>query len=123
MSSGKNAYSEMPVVQPVFHYESVQFIHQPIVVAVDVSGSMDVTEDGQMKTNLKLAEDMVNQIGQDPELKEEYKSTADLCVMTFADYVTTVQDWTPLSQYHGGITLTKMGVTAFHDVVKQALML
>jgi len=121
MSSGKNAYSEMPVVQPVFHYESVQFIHQPIVVAVDVSGSMDVTEDGQMKTNLKLAEDMVNQIGQDPELKEEYKSTADLCVMTFADYVTTVQDWTPLSQYHGGITLTKMGVTAFHDVVKQAL--
>lgn len=121
MSSGKNAYSEMPVVQPVFHYESMQFIHQPIVVAVDVSGSMDVTENGQMKTNLKLAEDMVNQIGQDPELKEEYKSTADLCVMTFADYVTTVQDWTPLSQYHGGITLTKMGVTAFHDVVKQAL--
>lgn len=48
MSSGKNAYSEMPVVQPVFHYESVQFIHQPIVVAVDVSGSMDVTEDGQI---------------------------------------------------------------------------
>lgn len=121
MSSGKNAYAEIPVVQPVFHYESVQFIHQPIVVAVDVSGSMDMTEDGQMKTNLKLAEDMVNQIGQDPELKEMYKNTADLCIMTFADYVTTVQDWIPLSQYRGGITLTKMGATAFHDVVKQAL--
>lgn len=121
MSSGKNAYSEMPVVQPVFHYESVQFIHQPIVVAVDVSGSMGITEEGQTKTNLKLAEAMVNQIGQDPDLRDEYKSTADLCIMTFADYVTTVQDWTPLSQYHGGITLTKMGVTAFHDVVKQAL--
>ena len=121
MSSGKNAYSEMPAVQPVFHYESVQFIHQPIVVAVDVSGSMDITEDGQMKTNLKLAEDMINQIGQDPELNDIYKSTADICIMTFADYVTTVQDWIPLSQYHGGITLTKMGVTAFHDVVKQAL--
>lgn len=39
MASGKNAYSEMPVDQPVLHYESVQFIHQPIVVAVDVSSS------------------------------------------------------------------------------------
>lgn len=109
MSSGKNAYSEMPVVQPVFHYESVQFIHQPIVVAVDVSGSMDIIEDGQMKTNLKLAEDMVNQIGQDPELKDEYKSTADLCIMTFADYVTTVQDWIPLSQYHGELPSQRWG--------------
>lgn len=92
MASGKNVYSELPVVQPIFHYERVQFIHQPIVVAVDVSSSMDITENGQMKTNLKLAKDMANQSRQDPDLKDEYKSTADLCVMTFTDYVTTVQN-------------------------------
>ena len=112
-----NAYAEMPQTQPILHQEHVQRVHQPIVVAVDISGSMDYTEEGQTKTNLKLAEDMINQIGQDPELKDEYKSTADICIMTFADYVSTVHDWSPLSQYKGGITLSKMGVTAFHDIV------
>lgn len=121
MASGRDVYSEMPAVQPIFHCESVQFVHQPVIVAVDVSGSMDHTEAGQTKSNLQLAEEMINQIGQDPDLKDEYKLTADICVMTFADYVTTAQDWIPLSQYHGGISLTKMGVTAFHDVVKQSL--
>lgn len=121
MSSGKNAYTEMPKNQQIFHYEKVQLAHQPILVAVDISGSMDHIEDGQTKSNIKLAEEMINQIGQDPELTDDYKRTADICVMTFADYVTTEQDWIPLSQYRGGISLTPKVTTAFHDVVKQSL--
>ena len=119
--SGKNAYAEMPKNQKIFHYEKVQLIHQPVLVAVDISGSMDHTEDGQTKSNIKLAEEMVNQIGQDPELTDDYKRTADICVMTFANDVTTEQDWIPLSQYRGGISLTPQTTTAFHDAVKQSL--
>ena len=121
MLTGKDVYAEIPMDQPIFHYEKVQRIHQPLVVAVDNSGSMEYTEAGQTKTNLKLAEELVKKIGKDPKLTEEYKSTADLCIMTFADYVTTVQNWTPLSEYNGEIMLKKMGTTAFHDVVRQAL--
>ena len=121
MSSEKNAYAEMPVTQKVYKLETPQLLHQPMIVAVDVSTSMDFKEEGQQKTNLKLAEDMLNQIGQDPDLKGEYKKTTDFCVMTFSDDVTTEKDWSPLSEYHGGITLNKVGVTAFHNVVKQSL--
>ena len=121
MSSEKNAYAEMPVTQKVYKLETPQLVHQPMIVAVDVSTSMDFKEKGEQKTNLKLAEDMLNQIGQDPDLKGEYKKTTDFCVMTFSDDVTTEKDWTPLSEYHGGITLNKVGVTAFHNVVKQSL--
>ncbi len=121
MPTGKDAYSEMPTEQQIFHYERWQLPHQPILIAVDVSGSMNHVEDGQVKTNIKLAEEMVNQIGQDPSISDEYKRTTDICVMTFASCVTTVQDWIPLSQYRGGITIKGNGVTAFHDVVKQSL--
>ena len=121
MYSEKNAYAEMPVTQKVYKLETPQLLHQPMIVAVDVSTSMDFKEEGQQKTNLKLAEDMLNQIGQDPDLKGEYKKTTDFCVMTFSDDDTTEKDWAPLSEYHGGITLNKVGVTAFHNVVKQSL--
>lgn len=122
MPSGKNAYMEMPAEQPLFHHESVQLIHQPVVVAVDVSDSMNRIEAGQTKTNLQLAEEMINQIGQDPDLREEYKKTADICIMSFGDNVDTIQDWIPLSAYNGGLKLNKLITTAFHDVVKQSLM-
>lgn len=79
----------MPVTQKVYKLETPQLLHQPMIVAVDVSTSMDFKEEGQQKTNLKLAEDMLNQIGQDPDLKGEYKKTTDFCVMTFSDDVTT----------------------------------
>ena len=46
---------------------------------------MNTMEAGQQKTNLKLIQDVINQIGQDSELKEEDKKTIDLCVMTFSD--------------------------------------
>lgn len=120
MASGRNAYAEIPAVQRVYT-EAHQAQHQPLLVAMDVSGSMDFTEQGQTKTNVQLAEEMVNQIGEDPMLKDVYKRTADICIMTFADNVDTVCDWQPLSQYHGGLHFSAMGRTAFHDVVKQAL--
>ena len=41
MSSEKNAYAEMPVTQKVYKLETPQLLHQPMIVAVDVSTSMD----------------------------------------------------------------------------------
>lgn len=121
MAKERDVYAEIPAVQPTLHHESIQKVHQPIVVAIDVSGSMKYTESGQTKANIQLAEEMVNQIGQDPGLSDKYKRTADFCVMSFADHVTTEFDWAPLSHYKGGIHLTAAGRTAFHDVVKQSL--
>lgn len=121
MAKERDVYAEIPAVQPTLHHESVQAVHQPVVVAIDVSGSMKYTESGQTKTNIQLAEEMVNQIGQDPDLSDKYKRTVDFCVMSFADHITTEFDWAPLSHYKGGIHLTAAGRTAFHDVVKQSL--
>lgn len=64
---------------------------------------MNTMEAGQQKTNLKLIQDVINQIGQDSELKEEDKKTIDLCVMTFSDD-DGMEGWLPLSEYHGGTT-------------------
>lgn len=121
MNSGKNAYLEMPSTQSVFHYEKLQLAHQPVIVCMDVSSSMDHTEGSQSKSNIALAEDMVNQVGQDPKMSKEYKDTADICINTFAQDVITVQDWIPLSHYNGGLTLHAMGTTAFHDALRQSI--
>ncbi len=119
MSSEKNTDAEM-LIQKGYKLKIPQLMHQPVVIAVDVNNSMNTMEAGQQKTNLKLIQDVINQIGQDSELKEEDKKTIDLCVMTFSDD-DGMEGWLPLSEYHGGITLNKVGVTAFHNVVKQSL--
>lgn len=119
MPEGTNAYAEMPATQRIYT-EARAVTHQPFLVAMDVSGSMDHTEPGEAKKNFQLAEEMVNQIGKDPEL-EGYKRTIDVCIMTFADQVETVCDWQPLSQYRGGLNFSAAGRTAFHDVVKQSI--
>ena len=75
---------------------------------------MNTMEAGQQKTNLKLIQDVINQIGQDSELKEEDKKTIDLCVMTFSDD-DGMEGWLPLSEYHGGTTRNK---TEFHEVIE-----
>ena len=121
MAKERDEYAEIPAVQPTLRHESIQAVHQPVVVAIDVSGSMSHKESGEVKTNIELAEEMVNQIGQDPDLSDKYKRTADFCVMSFADHVTTEFDWAPLTQYRGGIHLNAAGRTAFHDVIKQSL--
>ena len=121
MIKERDEYAEIPAVQPTLHHEAIQEVHQPVVVAIDVSGSMSHKENGQVKTNIEIAEEMVNQIGQDPDLSDRYKRTADFCVMSFADRVITEFDWAPLTQYHGNIHLSAAGRTAFHDVVKQSL--
>ena len=45
MYSEKNAYAEMPVTQKVYKLETPQLLHQPMIVAVDVSTSMDFKEE------------------------------------------------------------------------------
>ena len=116
MSSEKNTDAEM-LIQKGYKLKIPQLMHQPVVIAVDVNNSMNTMEAGQQKTNLKLIQDVINQIGQDSELKEEDKKTIDLCVMTFSDD-DGMEGWLPLSEYHGGTTRNK---TEFHDVVKKSL--
>lgn len=114
-------YKEMPAIQMDFPTENPTDNHQPIAVVVDISGSMTTTESGETKSNVKLAEELVNQIGLDPNMTDDYKSAADFLVMTFADNVIVQQDWIPLSQFARNIKLTAAGCTAFHDAVIQAI--
>lgn len=116
----ENRY-EVPTQQTAYHVEVEQLTHQPFVVAVDVSGSMNHVEDGQTKSNLQLAEELVNRIGHDSRITDLQKRAVDLCIMTFEQTVVTELDWTPLSEYSGGITLKSGNTTAFHDAVKQAM--
>lgn len=52
-------------------------IHQPIVVVVDNSYSMSSIEAGEIRSNLKIAESMVNEIGLDTNLPIEEQQTID----------------------------------------------
>lgn len=119
MSSEKNTEAEM-LIQKGYKLEAPQLMRQPVVIAVDVNNSMNTMEAGQQKTNLKLIQDVINQIGQDSELKEEDKKTIDVCVMLFSND-DGMEGWLPLSEYHGGTTLNKVSATAFHDVAKKSL--
>lgn len=116
---------------PVIQAENVELcksimamnnIHQPIIVAVDNSGSMQHVEEGNTVTNLQLAEDMVNQIGLDERLSLSDQQVTDFCVLNFHDRVEVKQNWIPLSQYERNIRLSNGGCTAFYSAVIQALL-
>lgn len=122
-----NNITETPVIQA----ENVELcksimamnsIHQPIVVAVDNSGSMQHIENGNTATNLQLAEDMVNQIGLDERLSLADQQVTDFCVLNFHDRVEVKQDWIPLSQYERNIRLSLGGCTAFYSAVIQSFL-
>lgn len=97
-------------------------IHQPIIVAVDNSSSMQHVENGNTVTNLQLSEDMVNQIGLDERLSLADQQVTDFCVLNFHDRVEVKQNWIPLSQYERNIRLANGGCTAFYSAVIQALL-
>lgn len=96
-------------------------VHQPIVVVVDNSYSMSFTEAGETRSNLKIAESMVNEIGLDVDLPLEEQQTIDFCVLNFHDIVEVKQNWIPLSQYERNISLEDGGCTCFHEAVIQSL--
>ena len=114
-------YKEMPAIQMAFPTENPTANHQPIAIVVDISSSMAHTESGEKKSNVKLAEDLVNQIGLDPDMTDDYKSAADFLIITFADNVIVQQDWIPLSQFSRNIKLNAAGCTAFHDAIIQVI--
>lgn len=97
-------------------------IHQPIIVAVDNSGSMQHVEEGNTATNLQLAEDMVNQIGLDERLSLSDQQLLDFCVLNFHDRVEVTQNWIPLSMYERNVSFSEGGCTAFYSVVIQSLL-
>ena len=97
-------------------------IHQPVVVVVDNSSSMLAVEKGETKTNLQLAEDLVNLIGSDPNLSLADQQTVDFAVLNFHDVVEVRQNWIPLSQFERNIKIPSGGCTAFHEAVIQSLL-
>ena len=116
---------------PVFQTENIELcksimamnnIHQPIIVAVDNSGSMQHVESGNTITNLQLAEDMVNQIGLDEHLLLSDQQVTDFCVLNFHDRVEVTQNWIPLSMYERKVRLSNGGCTAFYSAVIQSLL-
>lgn len=123
-SSTVNKYNnELPATQEQFPTEVPQKIHQPLAVVIDVSGSMSAVEKnlGQTESNVKLAQNLINQIGLDPDMKDEYKHSTDFLVMTFADNVEVQQDWIPLSRFARTVNLKAAGMTCFYDAVYQAV--
>lgn len=97
-------------------------VHQPIIVAVDNSASMQHIEDDSSVSNLQLAENMVNQIGLDERLSLADQQVTDFCVLNFHDIVEVKQNWIPLSQYERNIKLSVGGCTAFYSAVTQSLL-
>lgn len=96
-------------------------IHQPIVVVVDNSGSMLSVESGETRSNLRIAEAMINEIGTDTNLPLMEQQTVDFCVLNFHDRVEVKQNWIPLSQYERNVKLENGGCTCFYDAVVQSL--
>lgn len=122
-----NNITETPVIQAkntelCKSVMAMNNIHQPIVIAVDNSGSMQHIEEGNTVTNLQLAEDMVNQIGLDERLSLADQQVTDFCVLNFHDCVEVKQNWIPLSQYERNIKLSNGGCTAFYSAVIQSIL-
>lgn len=105
----------------ITHFEKQQLVHQPILIALDSSGSMRDCEDSSGRENIELASDILARIGSDPDLKEVNKETTDICVMSFSNDVMMLLDWQPLSLYEFNTRLYARGKTALHKAVCEAL--
>ena len=97
-------------------------VHQPFLAVIDNSSSMLATENGGTKTNLQLAEELVNLIGSDPRLSYDIQQTIDFAVLNFHDVVEVRQNWIPLSQFERNIKIPDGGCTAFYEAVIQSLL-
>lgn len=96
-------------------------IHQPVVVVVDNSVSMTSIEPGEIRSNLKIAEDMINEIGTDANLTLAEQQTVDFSVLNFHDIVELQQNWIPMSLFERNVKLEKGGCTSFYEAVIQSI--
>ena len=96
--------------------------HQPVVVCIDTSASMN-EDAGNGITKIKMVEDLVNQLADIPNgrLGETDKSSIDLCILGFNNSVYTIMDWQPLSNFKGDIKLSAEGCTALSSVILESI--
>ena len=120
ISADRKMRMELPAYG-ITHYENYQAIHQYLSVIVDISASMNDTEEGESKRNIQLAEDLIRQIGRGEDLPDEYKETTDIQFFTFNNKVESVFGPAPLSQYNGSIELSASGTTSFYSAVIHAI--
>lgn len=105
----------------IIHFEDQQLVHQPVLIAVDSSSSMKNRETLSGRENIELANDLLVQIGSDPDFTEADKKTTDICLMSFSNGVTEILSWQPLSLYEGSAHIYAHGSTALHSTVCKAL--
>lgn len=96
-------------------------IHQPVVIAVDNSDSMTSVEPGETRSNLQIAETMINEIGSGTNLSLSEQQTIDFSVLNFHDRVELQQNWIPLSLFERNVKLEDGGCTSFFEAVIQSL--
>ena len=96
-------------------------IHQPVVIAVDNSGSMTSVEPGETRSNLQIAEEMINEIGTGANLPLAEQQTIDFSVLNFHDIVELQQNWIPMSLFERNVKLENGGCTSFYEAVIQSL--
>lgn len=92
-----------------------QLVHQPVVICVDTSGSMEeLSEDGK-SSKIQIVEDMLNGLATF-NIKE-----VDICVLAFDDEVRTIVDWRSLADFHGGLKLDTGGCTCLGSAVLESI--
>lgn len=92
-----------------------QRVHQPVVICVDTSSSMNlISEDGKT-SKIQIVEDMLNELAKF-DIKE-----VDICILAFDDDVRTLVDWRSISDFHGGLNLDSGGCTSLGSAVLESI--
>lgn len=122
-----NDYKEMPVTQSDFDsfndpaFNGFGQVHQPIVICMDTSGSMEWVEPNSPKSNIKIAEEQLNLV-KDIDLEPMDKKAVDVCILGFDDDVHVLHDWSPLNSWNEHISLQSGGCTCLGQVISEAII-
>lgn len=113
------AVNETPRYQNVERPRETSLVHQPVVICIDTSGSMnDKSEDG--RTKAEIVEEMLNSLA-NLDLPESDKAAVDICILVFDDECRTLVEWRPLTYFEGGLKLDVAGCTALGSAVIKAI--
>ncbi|MGN1412533.1 MAG: VWA domain-containing protein [Oscillospiraceae bacterium] len=121
-----NDYKKMPTTQSDFNefntpeFKGVGQVHQPVVICMDTSGSMEYTEPKSSKSNIKIAEEQLNLV-KDIALDQVDKKAVDICILGFDDDVNVLHDWSPLTSWNEYIPLSSGGCTCLGQVISEAI--
>lgn len=96
--------------------------HQPVVICIDTSESMNELAEGTNSKKCEMIEELVNSIADLKGLDDRTKSCVDICILLFDDTVRTLVDWKSLSSFQGDVKLDDIaGQTFLGDAVEQCI--